>query len=492
MRRYVFAALIFSLPCPAQFVPASSGCSQAHCDPQLDDAVRLTPPTSLVSQCTDSVAQGSNAGGGLSSNGYAVAATYANNAGYAGPFLKVYDASVAGGGPCHVLWTSNILDDQAWRAVPLLGSHTAAIPDMVIAADDTQIVEFDGSGRVLWDTCWYGGTAPSCRCSDRASSPPCGGGNYPIEPVPLDDGSVNALVVGTHGDAGHPGLVFEVNSATGAIMGSEYLGLSGGNSNNPNNIPCVNSNTFFMITNYASNASVGVMYAIRVSNGVFNTVWSYNFHGPSGGSPLCLNSLSPPGVFSDGTDATNSSHSDLYGWNQISGALLYACLDTGGSGCPSIQGSIRTNSAADSRGGYWVVSPNLGTISRRSPDASPAGSQIQTIEVQKIIPGEPCNTAPSSDLSMSVAANGDNLMTLALQTLAGCNAGANSASYIAIMDANTGTLRSYWRLAADNTVAPGLAKGQFPIVLTTAGLPRLAFTSDLGGLVQLGAQAGDK
>ena len=123
----------------AQFVPASGWCGSVHCNSQLNDATGQASPTGLNGMCQDTTAQGSNSGGGVTANGSVVAVTYALHNGYTGPATVVYDTSVSNGGACHQIWSSNILNDTAWAVAPLVGSHTAPIPDEVIAADQSKL-----------------------------------------------------------------------------------------------------------------------------------------------------------------------------------------------------------------------------------------------------------------------------------------------------------------------------------------------------------------
>ncbi len=489
----------------AQFVPASGWCGSVHCNSQLNDATGQASPTGLNGMCQDTTAQGSNSGGGVTTNGSVVAVTYALHNGYTGPATVVYDTSVSNGGACHQIWSSNILNDTAWAVAPLVGSHTAPIPDEVIAADQKQIVAFDGAGNAIWDTCWYGGTAPnSCNCPAAGCNPDV----VPLEPIVIADGGVTALIVGIHSVAGQAAPVFEINSATGAIMNGTgtFLAESGDDAFSPDNIPCAGATpgTFYMATNWTAMKSMGRMYGISVSNGVFSVAagtwptkvagqmpWLRDFTGPTGGSPLCVNSGPSAGVFTDGQDYGNTAHTDIFGLSQATGTILYNCAEKvcpgcmAGTGCKDILGTIKANSAEDPRGGHWTPCKSCAEITRRCPatggssaSACPtsgrAGSAVQTINLSHIIPGETHNTLVWSIVNTATMANGDVSLLLGLTSNGG-------GRYIVLIDAVSGELQSFYTLTGT-----GIAKGQFPVFPGLLGVPWTGFTTTTDGLVMLG------
>jgi len=489
----------------AQFVPAGGWCGSVHCNSQLDDATGQASPTGLNVMCKDTIPQGSRSGGGVTTNGSVVAVTYAFKNGYTGPATVVYDTTVSNGGACHRIWSSNILDNTAWTVALLVGSHTAPIPDEVIAADERQIVAFDGAGGVIWDTCWYGGSAPgSCNCPAAG----CGDGVVPLEPIIIADGDVTALIIGIHSVAGRAAPVFEVNSGTGAIMNGSgtFLGRSGNDTFSPDNISCAGATagTFYIATNWTATPALGRIYGISVSNGVFSVAtgtwptsvtgsvpWLRDFNGPTGGSPLCVNSGASAGVFTDGKDFGNDAHTDVFGLNQTTGEVLYNCAEKicpgcmPRTGCVDIPGIIKGNSAEDPRGGHWTPCKNCDEITRRCPatggvsiSACPtsglAGSAVQTIHVSHIIPGETHDTHVSSIVNTATMANGDGALICGLNSKGGGN-------YIVLIDAVTGELRSSYTIAGT-----GPAEGQFPVFLSPLGTPWTGFTTTTDGLVMLG------
>lgn len=490
----------------AQFVPAGGWCSSVHCNAQLNDITGQLAPTALSMLCKDSVAQGSNSGGAVTTNGSVVAVSYAFNNGYAGPATVVYDTSVSDGGACHQIWSSNILDATAWAVAPLVGAHTAPIPDEVIAADEKQIVAFNGAGGVIWDTCWYGGTAPAgCNCPATGCNPDV----VPLEPIVIADGGVTALIEAIHGISGKAAPVFEVNSQTGAIMNGSgtFLDRSGNDAFNPDNIPCAGAapGTFFIATNWTATPAMGRIYAIRVSNGVFSVAagawpaavtgrvpWLRDFNGPTGGSPLCVNSGPSAGVFTDGTDYENSTHTDVFGLNQATGAVLYNCAEAVCSGCMprtgcvDVPGTIKANSAEDPRGGHWTPCKNCGEITRRCPTSGGisrtscptsglAGSVVQKIRLSHIIPGESYDTFVWSIVNTAATADGDGNLILGLNSNGG-------GRYVVSIDAVSGTLQSFYPLTGS-----GIPEGQFPVFPSPLGGSWTGFTTTTDGLVMLGS-----
>lgn len=511
----ILLALAVALPMAASnFVPATSGGWTAHADAFNSDALGMSPPyAGLVSQCHDPVPVGPSSGLGVSSNGFVVAASYT---GTVGPYLKVYGtAGITGGGPCTVLWTSSIFDNQAFSSAPLVGSHIAAVPDEVIQCDDTQCAAFTGTGTVLWDTCLYGGTAPACLCSDLThSGGACTGSNFVTSPQPLNDvtASVEAIFLATNG-SNKPGKIFEINTSTGALMGSAYLGFAAGPppvSYITNNTPCVINQDAFVVTNLVGTLTAGRLYSVHVANGSLTVNWftgsggvNTSFNGPSGGSPLCGASLGTPTIFDDGVDPNVTTDSDVYGWNASTGAVIFACVDSPGTpvGCGgagnNIKGKVQTNFALDPSGNFfWGGTPGLPNIQQRSVTT---GAVIHQISTTGIIPGELCTTSPGSTTSIAAGAgpSGHDLLIIGLQTFPTCtaNAGQPGGSYVAIFDTTTRLLigspvSSYWQMATNISNSPGAIRGQFAIVTDSINsLNRIAVPSQLSGLYLIGVNA---
>lgn len=468
------------------FVGAPAGCWMAHCNPQLNDAsnVPILARGKFTQIAHDTVPQGSLGLLGCSGNQSVFACSYMTVGNYTGPYMKVYDVDG------NVLWTDGgILDGIPGCGAPMVGADGG-----VIGCDDTQVVRWDPSGNRLWDTCFYSGNAPVCTCPDGVTFPPCSltaGHNQPTSAVQVANGSI---VLATYGNPGHAGPVFNVNSGTGALISSLYLGHSGNDSFITVNTPCVSAptgpdggNRVFIITQYSADASRARVYAITVEASRMKVAWVYppagHFTGPSGASPLCLQSAAngAGGVFTDGRNSTNSMQGSIWGLNQSTGALLFAC-DSGptGTGCPVLPTHAVANFPLDPRGGFWDYSVYGDYYERRS---TTTGNVVQSLNIRNIIPGEPCALTPVAATTMSKDPLGNPTLIFGLASNSFCGGGI----YTAWADAVTGALQGYFQIGPDvNAPAPGAAHGQFPVVTTPDGKNRIAFSVNNSGMYLIG------
>lgn len=352
--------------------------------------------------------------------------------------------------------------------MPMVGSDGG-----IIGCDNTQMVRWDPSGNVLLDTCFYGGSAPACKCPEGVSSPPCRGGNFPNSPVQIANGSI---VLAFNGYPGYKGGLININSDTGAIIGSmAYLNPIGNGSYTTTNTLCVSGNRVFDITNLSSDVTKGRMYGIDVGGTpTFSVAWAHDVKGPSGASPLCTDG----GVYTDAVDPSDTTKGAIYGWDQTTGNQLFACLTAGGSGCPAPPGAIIANFALDPRGGFWTFSPSPShpLLYRRST-GSGGGAILQTIDPSHVIAGESAPTYPFSAVSMSTDGEGHNILITGLRANAG-----QGGSFVVAFEAETGALLWSFQIQADSM--NGWAWGQFPIATNSSnGLPRVIFTTSIGGTV---------
>lgn len=473
------ALLISSALSAANFPGASAGCWMAHCGPQLTNSTSISLPSGLGLIYNDTSGGNSGWGLGCASNGTVAACTYTNHAGtYTGPYLKVYDASG------NVLWTSSLLDYVAIACVPMVGADGG-----VVACDDTQVIRFDPSGAVLWATCLYGVTLTGCTCPDRLTVAPCSlvaGHNYPSSPIQVANGSI---VLATNGTAGHGGQVFNVSSDTGALLSAVYLGQSGGDSYVTSNTPCVSSSTgadggnrVFIITNWSADTSRARMYALTVGDSI-TQAWVYppfgDFTGPSQASPLCASNGVVDGVYTDAADSTQPTRGAVWGWRQTDGAVIFACDLGMGTGCATTQSHVNGGFALDPRAGtpsFWLFSGGAPQYQRRS---AVTGNVVQGISLKApFIPGETCDLAPSSATMVSTDAGGNPALIGGLIPKGACLGG----SYVAAIDAVTGTLQEWFRIG----MPPLFAVGQFAMMLTEGGDSRIAFGVTQSGMVLIG------
>jgi len=442
----------------ADFVPATAGCWMAHCDNQGTAAIGVIPPLSGITTIFHDTSVNGGVGGdlGCSSNNGVVACSY-NISGAA----NVYEYSAAG----NVVFSSSLLDRQATHCTPMIGEDGG-----IITCDDTQMVRLDPTGNTLWDTCFYGGTAPACQCSNGSTTRPCPGNNHPINFVQLSDGSI-ALV--NDGSPGFGGALFQLNSSTGAIIaGPLYLDQSGSDSYTADKTPCVNGTTIFDITSFSSNPALGRMYSVTFNgDGTITTNWSSNITGPSGSSALCLNNASPPEVIADSGDP------GLYGWNQSTGAVIFDCLPSGGSGCTAPSGPLQVHMVPDPRGGFWWFTTVANQLNRYSITT---GASLQTIATSTLVPGESHPTFPTSDMTMTTDNSGNNVMLVSLQSRAGSGGG----SYITALNLNAGTLIWSWTLAANSSTNNDY--GQMAVV-TGGTLPFVVVPNATSGVYFIGS-----
>ena len=476
--RLIIASLAAATLSAANFVQAPSGLSGAHGNTgnSNNDFINLQSPLlNLNSQCRDT-APGLFSGTslGAASNGTVVGVVYTNssNAG----ILRVLDAN------CSLIWQStSIFDSVINNGAPMLGTDNGAA-----AVDDTQIVRFDPTGTVLWDTCYYGSptSAPSCYCADGTTLPGAHTGNQcPNNKVAdafsqLGDGS---FLVALHSTSG-PAYLMNFNSSTGALLGREYIDPTAGNAQSfiSNGKPCINGNTAYIATNRSDSTTLGRMYSITVTSGSFATNWKWpassTYTGPSR-SPTCDNSaLGGQGfVFVNGFD-TPSGYATYFGWNQTTGANIFNCLQPGGGGSctSSIPVQLVGNAALDVRTlptrSLWTSGPGSAYFFRIS---EADGSTLQTI-ASNLIPGDPCTQSnPGSVPSMTTnPVNGDVILISGLNSVA-CGARPIQA-YLVLIDVTTGLLQSYILLPTGT----GFLEGQFPTLLNAAtGQYEIAVTS---------------
>jgi len=464
----------------SDFVGASSGCWMAHCDPQLEDASGIAIPLNgFVQIAHDTAPDGSADTLGCSSNNAEFVCTYVATPNYAGPYLKVYDVNGA------VLWSSSILDGVVGCGAAMVGADGG-----VVGCDDTQMVRWDSSGTVLWDTCFYAGAAPACTCPDGVSLPPCSlsaGQNYPASPIQVANGSI---VLTTNGTSGHGGPVFNLNSSTGALIGSPlYLGQSGSDSYITTNTPCVSpaggadgGNRVFIVTQFSANTSLGRMYALTVGASGMTVAWVYpstgDLTGPSGASPLCA----AGGVFTDARNSTDNTQGALWGFEQSTGAVIFAC-DSGpaGTGCPVLPEKAIANFARDPRGGFWDFFAGAHAYQRRSMST---GNVLQRLDIGSIVPGEPCAMTPTAAVTMSHDAAEDPTLISGVKSDSVCGGGV----YVIAVDVVTEALRGYFEIEASvNSASPGIAMGQFPLATTPVGPTRIGFTVSGSGMYVIGS-----
>jgi hypothetical protein len=304
-----------------------------------------------------------------------------------------------------------------------------------------------------------------------------------------------SIVLATDGNSGHGGPVFNFDSGTGALISSLYLGQSGSDSYVTSNTPCVSTasgpdsgNRIFIITQYSAAASQARMYAITVGPSSMSVAWVYPstgyLTGPSGASPLCIDNAAggAGGVYTDGRNSTDTSQGSLWGFNQSTGSLLFAC-DSGpdGTGCPALLKYLVANFARDPRGGFWDYYVFGHVYQRRSIST---GDILQELDVGHIVPGEPCDLTPTGATIMSTDAAGNPTLIFGLASNHPCRGG----TYVAWADAVTEALQGSFQIEPDvDSPSPGAAHGQFALVSPGDGPEQIAFSVGGSGMYLIGS-----
>ncbi len=433
-RAFGLAFHLASLPAilPAQtlipFVPAPSGCAMAHCDDQMNDLVRMAPPTSsgvaIISH--DTASPGKGLGLGCSSNGILAACTYNNPA---GDNLVFYTADGAR------IWSSgSLLDQNTWASAPLINASGD-----VIATDDVHIVRLNSSGTVLWST-------------------PLPVVAIPISPVTNASGSI---LFGTKN-----GPVSAFDSTTGNLVGSIYVQNATGGSNyfDTINTPCVRGNRFYLSMQLTNDpANTGALVAIDLNTGntanPLTVAWMFLFGGPSGASPLCVGNT----LYFDGASVLPG---------QPPNPQIFAVQDEGLSSKllwnVTVPDPVPANMALDPRGGFWSLFTGYSGVNRYNGQT---GAVIQSLNVTNLV-GDPTPNYPYSAITMAGTA-ADPVMLLGTVSKNGLS------SYVIAIDLPTNAL--LWKVNIDPSQGADSAPSQFPIVLDPSGNPVVVFAGRFSG-----------
>jgi len=419
---------------PDDFQVPTASCWMAHCNPQMNDQQVFSQILSGNVSVTvwDTLPPGSRRGLGVSSNGNIIAASYAGS-----PGLVVYSQDGVR------LWDSgSVLDGKSYASAPVVGADGS-----VIMADDRYVVFFNPDGSVFAQTRTPGG--------------------MPISPVITDNGVV---VIATSG-----GPVSAYSMSTGAILGRLYLASPNGqNFFDTENTPCVVGNRVYISTALRNNPSnIGRLYALDVTNSSspLSVAWYYTFGGGSGASPLCVSNVNgySTAIFFDGLHSAP---------NNIGGPTVYAVGDAGTSGqtmwTVSAQGWIPANMAYEDDPEYgdslWFYSDEFPWLRELNLSKGTLTRSISTSTILGPLPPG-AGWVPASALSMA----GDQMILSLAATPQG-----TGGSYVADIDTTTGALQ--WQVQVSQNDSTDAAHGQFPLLLNSAQVPCLAFTTYHSGL----------
>jgi hypothetical protein len=381
------------------WVPASDGCPMAHCDLQMSDRNPIpAPPGPVEVIAHDGSVHGSGVGLGCSSNGTTAVCSFTN--GLLGatepPFVAAYDARGAR------LWDAgNLLGPQAFASAPIVDAFGGAI-----AADDQNIIRFDKTGHVIWQSPLIG---------------------LPISPVPIEDRVAFVATREVSGTDAAP--LFAYDMTDGTLLQCLRLGLNGSvaaqgddclqtTSSSDGAFSTVNtpggrgsrvyvSTALVLADGTADPAHRAKLYAIDVdpdapAGSRLTPAWTFDFTGPSGASPLVIGNV----VYFDGAGTADDT----------AGPFFFAVRDAGDHGelvwRYSLAKGAQASAAQDPRGGLWVFGAGDSTLIRlgEQPDAQGAAVVMQTIDVAKLIPlGRPAS-------AMSIAGGADHPVMLVSST----------------------------------------------------------------------------
>lgn len=428
---------------------ATHGCAMAHCDPRMSNIARMMPPSSIApaSVWHDTSRPGSTGGLGCSSNGSMVVCTFTTNAAQPTPTLTAYDAEG------NQLWSSSLLDANAYASAPLITSNGD-----VIAADDHTLVRFDSAGNVLWQT-----TTP---------------GGIPISPTITDSG---IIILATA-----LGPISAYNSTTGALVStlnlSATLPIGGRNVDgyfDTVNTPTLIGNRVYISMQFRDSAnddvlSVGRLYAIDVvtdntGQATLVPAWYYEFGGPSKASPLLYEDSGKTDIYFDGSALQPGDSFAPH---------LFAIQDRGTA--PQLlwtrptPNDVPISPAQDPRGGLWVFahgSPNLVRLAYNS------GVVLQKISLSTLV-GNGGAACPASVMTITGTASQPVMIVSAMSP-------ASGASYVVAIDLADSSL--LWTYEVDQGLGrSAVPNGQFPIVQTAGGTPEVVFSTYGNGVWGIG------
>jgi hypothetical protein len=428
---------------------ATSGCSMAHCDQSISGNSQQAAPTGPVTSLWhDTSVPGSGLGLGCSSNTQVVACSFANRL-LNLTSLKVYSSTGA------QVWSSDLLNSSAYASAPMVDPSGG-----VIAADNSKLVSFSPTGKVLWQTATPGGT--------------------PISPTMTDNGTI---ILATSG-----GPVSAYDPATGALLAKltlsatvTYKGVVTSGYYDTINTPAVNGNRVYISTQFHSTATnailpFGRLYALDFTRnadgtGQFSIAWSWDFEAPSGGSPTVIQNNGVPTIYFDGNGITPGS--------TTANPQLFALQDLGNS--PNLLWkyglAVDPQAAAtpDPRGGIWTYATLTPLLVRLDQNT---GAVLQTINTDNLV-NQPGVHLPSSAMTITGNSQSPTMIVSATPLLM-------QSSYVLAINLATSQLNWDYRVDQSKGVA-GVPFGQFPIVLRSDGRPEVVFTTDNNGVWGLGA-----
>jgi hypothetical protein len=322
------------------------------------------------------------------------------------------------------LWDSGtLLDGSANLSAPMVGQDNS-----VIAVDDVHVFRFSGTGQVSWMTATPGG--------------------YAISPVLTQSG---AIVMATRG-----GLVSAYDSGGGAFIGQVALpDDSDGRVYGTLNTPCVLGNRIYVAANKRNDVlDAAKLVAIDLNVGdvthPLSIAWTFPFMGPTGGSPLCIQTTNT--VFFDGRGRTPGDPSS---------AFMFAVRDRGQSGAlvwaRQIPGVVVASPAQDPRGGVWIYCGLWPFVMRLGEGT---GATVQQFDLRALVND---GTRQFGTSAVTIAG------TAAAPVMILGTGAQHAASYVLAIDLSTSGL--IWKVGIAADAATDVVHAQFPIVLDASGQP---------------------
>ncbi|MFQ5738137.1 MAG: hypothetical protein ACE5JX_03950 [Acidobacteriota bacterium] len=454
------------------FIQAFSGCPMAHCDGRMSDQVNLVPPAGpLVGLLyEDTVPAGSLPALGCASNG-SVAACSFTETDPGDPNLVTYNCQIDGPPSCQMLWSTTVLDLNAFITAPIVGDAG----DLIVA-DGQTVRRFNRSlsDPNIWEEAW--------------SKPLTGG--IPISPVVSFNGWV---VVATKADGttlGGPIYTFKAeNGAFGQKF--EVLNPLEVTSFETLNTPGISLNRFYVIMQLHQFPRVGRLVAIDVdSAGQMTEAWRFsdNFQGPSGGSPLVI-PKSPVGPVNDRIYFDGDPDPD----DPIQLPRVLAVEDSGAD--PNFlwrtpfPSQIKASVAQDPRnvpvgvGSIWAFAAGDAEVKRLNADS---GAEIQKFDLNEKLDtliggplGVPGVQGPGSvmTIALPVAGDPDPIMIVGATTV--FQLGIDRTSWVTAVELDAITPTMIWaHKLGDHSTRTG---GQFPIIGDFNGNPVVVFSSVSSG-----------
>lgn len=415
---------------------AAAGCAMAHCDQAITGNAQQAAPAPAAVVWHDTTAPGSHSGLGCVSNTHQAVCSFANRL-FNWTSLRAYSP----GG--QTLWSSILLDHNAYASAPMIAPDSS-----VIAADDRRIVRFSPNGAVLWQTQTPGG--------------------IPISPNITDEGIV---VLATSG-----GPVSTYDAVSGQLLATLKL-TSGSSYYDTVNTPAVDGNRVYVVTALHDRPSYGRLYALDVgTHGELKVAWSWDFEGPSGGSPTVLTTNGMPVVYLDGSGATAGS--------TTTSPFLFAVQDVGTEPALLWRYPLGVDAQAaatpDPRGGVWTNSTFSPTLVRLD---QVTGALLQTINTANLV-SSACGGcagihAPSSAMTITGSASDPVMLVSATPILM-------QSSYVLAIDLQSGTLLWSYRVDQGKGLA-GVPFGQDAVVMRADGRPEIVFSTYCNGVWALAA-----